>query len=346
MIKNIEKVYDDFVSNNFIIYDKKQIEALNKIEIIWNNFKKFRLFFRKKKPFGIYIYGAVGIGKTFIIKIFIQSISRSKKIHFNHLMIDVHAYINNSLKDVALETYIKNLSKNLDVIFIDELHIFNIVDAMLIKKIFLLLIKNKTFIIVSSNFKPNQLYKDGLQRNDFMIFISLIETNFETIHLNNINDYRRQMLNQSKTYFTPINKITSEEFYILFDRLVDKSEIYIKKIQSKSRVIRFEKSTSNVVLCTFSELCEANLAHTDYLNIAKEFKLIFLSEVPIFELSKSNECRRFISLIDMLYDQKCSIVILAEKPINELCKINKFKTEFERTSSRLYEMTMLNSKKE
>ena len=242
MKNDIIKIYNNFVSNNFIDYDLKQVEILEEIELVFNKNKKISFFSKSKKMNGIYIYGSVGIGKTFIINLFIKNISKSKKIHFNHFMIDLHAYINNSLdKGDALEFYIKKLAKNINVLFIDELHIFNIVDALLIKKIFIFFQKYKIFVLISSNFMPNELYKDGLQRNDFIPFINFLENNYKILFLQNFKDYRRLLLNQSKTYFTPIKKETSYEFDRLFQRFVDKSEIHIRKIKIKSRVIRFQK---------------------------------------------------------------------------------------------------------
>ena len=338
MSNDLQKIYDDCVKNNFINYDAKQLDTLLDIYKTWNNYKKINIF-KRKFFYGVYLYGSVGIGKTFILNLFIQNIKKAKKIHFNHFMINLHAHINNKN---SLESFIKKFSSDNKIIFIDELHIFNIVDALLIKKIFLLFHKYKIFILGSSNFKPEELYENGLQRDDFLPFIDFVETNFNVIHLQDIQDYRRQKLNQSKTYFSPVNEKTSNEFKKLFEKFVDLSEIHIKKIQIKSRVIRFEKCTSNIVFCSFEELCVSNLAHDDYYNIAKVFNLLFINKVPYFTDEKLDQCRRFISLIDMLYDQKCSVVILADKPINKLCQIKNLQKEFERTASRLYEMTIIN----
>ena len=290
------------------------------------------------------MHGSVGNGKTFITNLFIKNIEQSVNYHFNHMMIDLHAFINNyEKKDSALDQYIKNIAKKFKVIFIDEMHIFNIVDALLIKKIFSLFNKYKIFIFISSNFKPKDLYKHGLQRNDFVPFIEYIKKNFKIIELSNSIDYRRQTLNQSKTYFSPINKSTIKEFDKLFNRFVEKGKIHIRKIQTNSRIIRLKKCTANIVYSDFKELCLANLAHNDYNNIAKIFSIVFIKDVPIFSSSNSDQCRRFISLIDMLYENNCSVVILAERPINYLCEIKNLKKEFERTASRLYEMTIINS---
>jgi len=344
MVRDVQKIYNDFVSNNFLTHDNLQYDLLKKINSAWVDNKKFKFFFKSKNFNGVYVYGAVGIGKTFILNLFTQNIYRGQKIHFNHLMINLHTFINNSKKENALENYIKNLAKENSLLFIDELHIFNIVDALLIRKIFILFKKYKIFILISSNFKPSDLYKNGLQRDDFIPFINFLEEYFQIINLQKIKDYRREMLNQSKTYFTPINEKTTKEFTKLFDRFADKSQIHIRKIKTKSRDIRFEKCTANITFCSFGELCDTNLGHEDYLNIAKAFKLIFISNIPLFENSNSNQCRRFISLIDMLYDEKCSVVILAEKSINRLCAIKNLTKEFERTSSRLYEMTIMSPK--
>ena len=235
----------------------------------------------------------------------------------------------------------KKLSKKINVFFIDELHIFNIVDALIVKKLFTLFDKYKIFVLVSSNFHPQNLYANGLQRSDFIPFIDLILNNFELIKLNNLIDYRRLALNHLKTYFTPINNETKEEFNKLFERFVDRSLLNSQKIKTKSREIIFDNCSANVSLSSFESLCAVNLAHEDYQNIASRFSLLFIENIPEFTDELADQCRRFISLIDMLYEQNYSAVLLAVAPITSLCKINKLIREFERTASRLYEMTII-----
>ena len=332
--------YKGFVSNNFIKKDINQTDLLKKISFSWDQYNKNNLFFSKKKKIGIYVYGSVGTGKTFLLSLFSQYSKVGKKIHFNHLMNGIHDAINSN-KNKKLESFIRDLCKDIKILFIDELHIFNIVDALLIKKVFHLLEENNVFVMTSSNFKPNDLYKDGLQRADFLPFIEHIKENYNVIGVDSDTDYRRLTLNQSKTYFTPINKDTEEEFKLLFERLVDINNLTTKTIEIKSREIRFTKCSANVAYCTFDFICNTNLAHEDYTNIAKEFNLIFIEKVPKMTNDYSDQCRRFISLIDMLYDNKCSVVILAENPISSLCQITNLSKEFERTASRLYEMTII-----
>ena len=332
--------YKGFASNNFIKKDINQTDLLKKISFAWDQYNKNNLFFSKKKKIGIYVYGSVGTGKTFLLSLFSQHSKVGKKIHFNHLMNGIHDAINSN-KNKKLESFIRDLCKDIKILFIDELHIFNIVDALLIKKVFHLLEENNVFVMTSSNFKPNDLYKDGLQRADFLPFIEHIKENYNVIGVDSDTDYRRLTLNQSKTYFTPINKDTDEEFKLLFERLVDINNLTTKTIEIKSREIRFTKCSANVAYCTFDFICNTNLAHEDYTNIAKEFNLIFIEKVPKMTNDYSDQCRRFISLIDMLYDNKCSVVILAENPISSLCQITNLSKEFERTASRLYEMTII-----
>ena len=336
--------YNGFVSNNFIKKDIIQINLLNKISFTWNEFNKNNLFFSKKKKKGIYLYGPVGTGKTFLLSLFLHFSKVGKKIHFNHLMNKIHDKINlNQDKNKKLDLFIKEFCKDIKIVFIDELHIFNIVDALLIKKIFHALEENNIFVMTSSNFQPSNLYKNGLQRTDFLPFINHINKSYDVINVASETDYRRITLNQSKTYFTPINKDTEEEFNSLFNRLVDVNNLTIKKIKIKSREIHFEKCSANVAYCSFDFICNTNLAHDDYTSIAKEFNLIFIEKVPQMTNDYSDQCRRFISLIDMLYENKCSVVILAENPISSLCQITNLSKEFERTASRLYEMTIIQS---
>jgi len=338
----VEDHYAGFFKNNFIKKDNNQISILKQIQSTCDDFNKKSMFFSKSKKLGIYVYGSVGTGKTFLLNLFSQFSKQGKKIHFNHLMNDIHHAINlEGDKEKKLESFVKNLSKNIKILFIDELHIFNIVDALIVKKVFHLLEENNIFIMTSSNFSPNELYQNGLQRADFLPFINHINKNYNVISVEGDQDYRRLTLNQSKTYFTPIAHDTSDEFHKLFERLVDSKSLTTKIIQSKSRKINFTKCSANVALCNFDFICNTNLGHEDYTNIAKEFNLIFIENIPIMNNDLSDQCRRFISLIDMLYDKKSSVVILAESPISLLCQINSLKKEFERTASRLYEMTII-----
>ena len=342
MIFNVLDHYDGFVKNNFIKKDSNQLAVLNQLISIWDEFNQNSIFFSKRKQLGAYVYGNVGTGKTFLLNLFSQFSKVGKKIHFNHFMNEVHMAINlNDYREKKLESFVKKFSKNIQILFIDELHIFNIVDALIVKKVFKLFEKNNIFIMISSNFHPKELYKDGLQRGDFLPFINHLNKNYNIILLDSEKDYRRLMLNQSKTYFTPINEETVDEFNKLFERLVDISSLMTKTIKTKSRKIDFTKCSSNVAFCSFDFICNTNLGNEDYKNIAEEFSLIFIEKIPLMNNDLADQCRRFISLIDMLYDNKRSVVILAESPISSLCQINTLKKEFERTSSRLYEMTII-----
>ena len=344
MTFSVLDLYNGFVLNNFIKKDISQTDLLNKISLTWSQYNKSNLFFSKKEKKGIYVYGPVGTGKTFLLSLFSQYSKVGKKIHFNNLMSRIHDNINsNENKSKKIELFIKKFCKDIKILFIDELHIFNIVDALLIKKIFHILEENNIFVMTSSNFQPNDLYKNGLQRADFLPFIQHIKESYDVINIASETDYRRLTLNQSKTYFTPINKDTEEEFNSLFNRLVDINNLTTKKIEIKSREIYFAKCSANVAYCTFDFICNTNLAHDDYANIANEFKLLFIEKVPKMTNDYSDQCRRFISLIDMLYENKCSVVILAESPISSLCQITNLSKEFERTASRLYEMTIIQS---
>ena len=303
---------------------------------------KKNLFINNKKQEGVYLFGKVGTGKTFLLNLLYQNSKIGKKIHFNNLMIEIHNAIKNSpSKDNAIETYIKELGNKFKLLFIDEMHIFNIVDALIIKKIFFFLSKYKVFLIISSNFHPDDLYKDGLQRADFIPFIELIKKNYAVINIDINTDYRRRTLNQSKTYFTPITDETKKEFNRLFNRFVDETHLTTIKIKTNSREISFDRCSSNILMTEFKKICQSNLSHQDYTNIAKYFNLIFLNNVPELNEQNKDSCRRFISLIDMLYENNCSIVILAAKPISNLNTNKSLDDEFKRTASRLYEMTIV-----
>jgi len=334
--------YKSFVENNFIKSSDEQISVLRKLNSSWQLSQKNNFFLTNKVVDGVYLYGKVGTGKTFLLNLFYQNSKIGKKIHFNNLMIEIHQTIKASEnKDQAIENYVIKIKKKFKLLFIDEMHIFNIVDALIIKKIFHFFSKYKIFVIISSNFKPDNLYKNGLQRNDFLPFIDFINEKFSIININIDTDYRRQTLNQSKTYFTPINEETIKEFNNLFNRFVDGSHLTNIRIRTNSRELIFQNCSSNILMTEFNRLCKENLSSEDYNNIAKKFKLIFLENVPDFNDQNKDSCRRFISLIDMLYENNCSIVILASKPITSLSNIKSLNEEFKRTASRLYQMTIV-----
>ncbi len=152
---NVIDQYNSFVENNFIKSNETQIDVLKKINSVWNTNKKIKFFLGNKKKDGIYLYGKVGTGKTLLLNLFYQNSKVGKKIHFNNLMLKIHDVVKNSAnKNEAIESFIKDLGQKYKLLYIDEMHIFNIVDALIIKKIFFFLKKYKIFIIISSNFSP------------------------------------------------------------------------------------------------------------------------------------------------------------------------------------------------
>ena len=230
--------YNSFVENHFINKDSQQIDVLQKIYNAWSKNKHNNYFFKQKKYSRCLCLWTGRNRKNFFAQSFLSKIQKvGKKIHFNHLMNDIHNTINiNQGRDEKLEDYVKQLSKKIKVFFIDELHIFNIVDALIVKKLFVLFDKYKIFVLVSSNFHPQNLYADGLQRSDFIPFIDLILSHFELIQLDNSKDYRRLTLNQSKDLFSHLlMNETKEEFNKLFEKFVDRSLLDSQKINNQKQ---------------------------------------------------------------------------------------------------------------
>jgi cell division protein ZapE len=347
---NLETAFIKYCKEKKFLENKKQLYTINLLSKFYKN-NKFSFFnFLKKilnntKKNSFYLTGDVGVGKTMILDFFYNNINTSRKrFHFNEFMIKFHDFryehekIN---KDNSIETFVNKLKKQINLIYLDEFQVTNIVDAMILGKLFEIMIKKNILIIITSNTKVEDLYKDGLQREQFLPFISLINK-FSIKHeliIDHVTDYRKIGITKLKRYLHPLNEDTSFQLNQLFRKLTKNKKKSNKKIEVKGRMIVIENYYEGISKFKFSDLCEKNIGGEDYIKIAEQSDFIFIENVPQFDEENMNVQQRFITLIDIFYEKKIPLLISSDIQLHELRSSLSLSKPFKRTKSRIYELT-------
>ncbi len=307
----------------------------------FNQFFIFKLFKKEKSKFGFYLVGDVGVGKTMILNFFFNELKEKKlRFHFNEFMIEFHDFIfKNKNKENGIDNFVKNLSKKARIIYFDEFQVTNIVDAMILGKLFKKIFKNKIKVIFSSNIDIPDLYKDGLQREQFIPFIKILQKNCFVRELLTNEDYRKSKNIDIKRFLSPINKSNNFISHTLF-RTITKNKKKTKKIlKVKGRIVELDNFYEGFVKFDFDELCDRNLGSEDYINVANTCDFIFIENLPEFDENKSNQQQRFITLVDIIYEKRIPLMITSKLSLDSF-KSSKYLAEpFKRTISRLYELT-------
>jgi len=345
---NIQQAFFNFKkSHNFLenINQDNLIKILTSLQEQLNS----RFFFKVKNFFnnytcykGLYLSGEVGTGKTTIINFFLDNI-REKKVlrtHFNKFMVEIHNLFQIQKKNKnPIANIAKNYSKDFKLFFLDEFQITNIVDAMLLKKLFEEFFNNQIFIIMTSNIKPDELYKDGLQREQFLPFIDILKKKTLIFELSTSIDYRLLFLKNKKKFFSPITEETKKKFNETFKKFIGNKETEKLVLEVKKRKFTVNEYSSKAAKFNFKDLCGQNLGSEDYLELSKYIKIFFIESVPKFNDDTIDQQQRFITLIDILYDKKINVVCLSDAPLENLQSSKKLNEIFKRTISRLSEMT-------
>lgn len=303
-----------------------------------------RMFKRFSKPSlirGAYVHGGVGRGKTFLMDLFFQSLPFESKLrlHFHHFMQQVHgelATIKNEADPLAIVA--ERLSKRARVLCFDEFVVIDIGDAMILGRLLKYLFEHGVTLVATSNCAPSALYQDGLQRAQFLPAIALLEQHCKTLHLDSPTDYRLRALKAARTYYHPHGEDTEVVFEALFKKLATSAIACDQSLEVNGRTIPARMHSDAVAWFDFAALCKGPRAAADYIELAREFNTILLSDVPILDESLENETRRFVHLVDEFYDRKVNLIISAAVSSMELYAGNKVKFEFQRTLSRLTEM--------
>jgi cell division protein ZapE len=296
---------------------------------------------RAAAPRGVYLWGGVGRGKTWLMDIFFQSLplEQKRRSHFHRFMHDVHAELR-AHRDTPdpLALVAARLAGRARILCFDELYVSDIADAMLLGGLFHQLIDHGVALVFTSNVPPSGLYRDGLQRQRFLPAIELLERELDIVAVDGGTDYRLRQLTQAPIYVDSVDPACRQRLGELFDELAD-GEIYSDPtIEIEGRAIAVVRESDNVVWFEFAAICDGPRSQNDYIEIAREYQSVIISGVPQFDASCDDSARRFIALVDEFYDRGVKLVLSAAAPPNELYRGERLRFEFARTASRLIEM--------
>ena len=344
---NLENLFKNFCKKNNLEINVYQLAIIDQLKSFYKlNFNQsiFNKLFSKidLKP-GFYLYGGVGVGKTMILNFFFNLVEDKKlRQHFNEFMLSFHDFAHERKEkneENVINQFVKDLKSKTKLIYFDEFQVTNIVDAMILGKLFEQIFKENIKIILTSNTKISELYKDGLQRDQFKPFIKIMEEQCTELELKIEDDYRKSNENQKQRYFYPLNQETNFKINKFF-RTITKDKKHLSKIINvKGREFKIENFYEGVARFDFDDLCNQNLGAEDYLEIIKNCKFITLDNIPQFNDVNSNQQQRFITLIDVLYDKDIPLAVTAEKNIDQFTSSRLLENPFKRTVSRLYELT-------
>jgi cell division protein ZapE len=238
-----------------------------------------------------------------------------------------------------INQFVKDLKSKATLIYFDEFQVTNIVDAMILGKLFDQIFKEDIKIIVTSNTKISELYKEGLQRDQFKPFIKIMEDQSIEHELKIEDDYRKSNDNQKQRYFYPLNEETNFKINKFFRTITKGKKQSLKTLNVKGRDFKIENFYEGIARFDFNELCDQNLGAEDYLEIIKNCKFIVINQVPQFSDTNSNQQQRFITLLDVIYDKNISIAVTANQNLDQFTSSRLLEKPFKRTISRLYELT-------
>ena len=344
---NLKKSYLKHCKDKDLEINENQINIVQKLTEYYNlNFKQSfikKIFKNKKNKLGFYLVGDVGVGKTMILNFFFESLKEKKsRLHFNEFMVKFHDFIFENKKkgnDNGLEKFVKDLSDKAKILYFDEFQVTNIVDAMILGKLFERIFNENIKVIFSSNININDLYKNGLQRDQFIPFLKILENNCTELELNIEEDYRATKNVNLTRFLSPIDNSSNFKFNKFFRKATKDKIQTTKSLEVKGRKLVFENFYEGVLKVSFDEICNRNLGSEDYIEIANQSDFIFIENLPNFNESNFNQQQRFITFIDIIYEKKIPLMIKSEIELNLLQSASSMKEPFKRTVSRLYELT-------
>lgn len=345
----VRKVYQAELLARGFSADPAQLRAIQVLETCareWAKFKEKRSNTLKKLinhppiPRGIYMYGGVGRGKSFLMDCFYGAVplKRKTRLHFHEFMREVHRELS-GLQGTAnpLDVLAKRMAQRYRLICFDEFHVSDITDAMILHRLLQALFDNGVGFVTTSNFKPDDLYPNGLHRDRIRPAIALLKDRLTVVNVDNGTDYRGRALEQLQIYHSPLGDSAETAMLEAFEKLAS-SQDENPSLHIEARTIHARRRAGGVVWFDFKALCGGPRSQNDYLEIASQFHTVLLSDVPELPPRMSAEARRFTWLVDVLYDRRVKLIMSAAVPPEQLYTEGQLAHEFARTVSRINEM--------
>lgn len=304
-----------------------------------------RLLRKKPKnhplPKGLYMWGGVGRGKTYLMDTFCESLTGQKvlRVHFHRFMQRVHDELG-SLDEVSdpLETVADRFKAEADIICFDEFFVSDITDAMILGTLFQALFARGIVLVATSNIPPQELYRNGLQRARFLPAIALIEQHCQVVNVDSGVDYRLRTLEQAEIYHAPLDRAASDNLQYYYAQLTGECSAFVGEIEINHRAVAVIKACDGVLHATFEQLCQSARSAADYIELSRLYHTVLLADVRQMGASLDDAARRFIALVDEFYERNVTLIISAEVEMEALYSGGQLEFEFRRCLSRLVEM--------
>ncbi|MGR5119590.1 cell division protein ZapE [Vibrio astriarenae] len=354
----IQRYHYDVEHNGFE-RDSAQMQAVTALDKLYLSFQEYLTFKPKplsmmqrlmgkkpqiaKPPQGLYMWGGVGRGKTYLMDTFFHALPEEGKmrVHFHRFMYQVHNELKSQKETVnPLEVIAERLAQNIKVICFDEFYVSDITDAMILSTLFNALFNRGVVLVATSNIPPSNLYRNGLQRARFLPTIALIEKHCDVLNVDSGIDFRLRTLEQAEIYHFPLDNLATDNLKRYFSELTqhcESSEV-TQEVDVNRRLLTVEGSCEGVLYASFAQLCESARSQNDYIELSRFYHTVLLSNVKQMNQSNDDAARRFIALVDEFYERNVTLIISAEVPIEQLYLNGLLSFEFERCKSRLIEM--------
>ncbi len=347
------ETYDQLTGSGRFTADADQRQAVEALDRLWRTLEAGRpgppwwrkplgrwLGRRAKATRGVYLWGSVGRGKTWLMDLFYESlpIRQKRRIHFHRFMQRVHGELT-ELGQVAdpLPRIARRWSRGTRLLCLDEFLVSDIADAMLLSGLLEALFAQGVTLVTTSNVPPDGLYRDGLQRAKFMPAIERLKLHCEVVQLGGDTDYRLRILERSETYHQPLDAQAEAVLKSNYEQIACGSDLS-PKLEVNGRILRARRRSDGVAWFDFDEMCEGPRSAADYIELARAFNTVLISNVPVMTENDPDGARRFVTLVDEFYDRNVKLLLTAAAPIDQLYTGERLAFEFQRTRSRLTEM--------
>ncbi|MEM7428667.1 MAG: cell division protein ZapE [Pseudomonadota bacterium] len=351
----VQDTYDSLISRGDLSRDAAQSVIVKRLDALCEALDTYepggsgsflsRIFGLGEKtemPKGLYVHGDVGRGKTMLMDLFFDQvrIKAKTRIHFHEFMQNVHARVHHwrQKEEDPVAPVAEEIASSATLLCFDEFQVTDIADAMILGRLFTALFEHGVVVVSTSNLEPDRLYEHGLNRGHFLPFIRLMKQKLDVVSLDGEKDYRLDRLLGHKVYLTPLGPDADAEIQNMWRELTECDEAPPAELEVSGRTLVVPQAARSVARFSFSDLCEKPLGPGDFLKIAKTFHTVIVEGIPKLSRAKRNEAKRFVLLIDSLYDNHVRLIASADVPPHEIYPEGDHAFEFNRTASRLMEM--------